>query len=224
MKKEDIDKIANLFPKNPGILARNRYLNSAVLVPLVLINDEYHLLFQKRAQGIRQEFEICFPGGKFDESTDISFEDTAVRETCEELGIDKDKITVIGQIDTLVTPVGVVVETFVAVLNINGMDDLDINKDEVEFVFSVPVSFFKEENIVRYSIRVEMHPYIIDEEGNKKDTFPAKELGLPELYHDSWHVSDHRAITYKTDYGVIWGITAEIVNDLSILISSLKGK
>ena len=94
MKKDNLKKLISNLPKYPNILGRERFFNSAVLIPLIKIKGEYHLLFQKRAATIRQGGDICFPGGGFEIGVDKSFKDTALRETFEELGIQKKDIKV----------------------------------------------------------------------------------------------------------------------------------
>src|ERR1035437_2226725 len=91
----NIEKLKYVLPKIPGILRKKEYFNSAVLIPLVWYNEEYHFLFEKRGAKIRQGSEICFPGGEYDPSSDKSLLETAIRETMEELGIKKEKIKVI---------------------------------------------------------------------------------------------------------------------------------
>ena len=87
MSKELFKSLISNLPKYPGILGKDAFFNSAVLIPFVTINNELSLLFEKRAANIRQGGEICFPGGEFDASEDDSFEQTAIRETEEETGI-----------------------------------------------------------------------------------------------------------------------------------------
>ena len=134
----------------------NLEFNSAVLIPLIHINDEYHLLFQKRANNIRQGGEVCFPGGEFDPEKDRDFLETAVRETIEEIGIKKDDIEIIGEMDTLVAPMGVTVDPFVGVLNINDLDKLNIDQTEVDRVFILPVSYFLSNNPSEYYVNLEV--------------------------------------------------------------------
>ncbi|SDC80044.1 MULTISPECIES: hypothetical protein [unclassified Candidatus Frackibacter] len=40
----DLDKIKEMLQKPPGISGKERYFNSAVLIPLVLIDGEYQFL------------------------------------------------------------------------------------------------------------------------------------------------------------------------------------
>ena len=83
MKMFDENKLIESLPKETGILGKGDFLNSAVLIPLIKLKDEYHLLFEKRAAHIRQGGEICFPGGQLDKEKDKSIIETAVRETVE---------------------------------------------------------------------------------------------------------------------------------------------
>jgi 8-oxo-dGTP pyrophosphatase MutT (NUDIX family) len=211
-KKQFIKFIKNL-PKDTNVMGRDRYFNSAVLVPLVKIEGEYYLLFQKRAANIRQGGDICFPGGGYEEE-DKSFEDTALRETKEELGIKRKNIKILGQLDTYVAPIGAVIESFVGVIKKKAVDKMVIDKREVEKTILIPIKFFKEHEPEVYTLKYEVHPYTITEDGEKEVHFPVEELGLPETYHKPWGHKRHKVWVYKYEGEVIWGITAVIVNDL----------
>lgn len=214
MNKDTIKRLINSLPESPNIMGKDRYFNSAVLVPVVTIDNELHLLFEKRADSIRQGSEICFPGGKFDPLTDSSLKETAIRETIEELGIHKDAINVLGQFDTLVASIGATVDSYLAEIEISNLDELNINGGEVEKVFTLPVSFFLENPVETYQVRLIVEPSYINKKGEEVVLLPGKQLGLPEIYHGPWGGTRHRVLVYKTDEGPLWGITAEIVNDL----------
>jgi 8-oxo-dGTP pyrophosphatase MutT (NUDIX family) len=218
MKTSDLKRLINNLPETPEIQGRQSFFNSAVIVPLIEIDAHLHLLFEKRAADIRQASEICFPGGKFDPKNDRSYQDTAVRETVEEIGIDPHSINVIGRLNTLITPMGVIVETFPAVLQSDSINKLNINKAEVDKVFTVPVAHFLESEPDFYYVRVEIQPTIIDQEGKTQVLFPTKELGLPPKYHQPWGGNKMRVLVYRTETETIWGITAEIVHNLINLI------
>ena len=66
MKKDCLKRLVSNLPKHPNVLGISRFFNSAVLIPLVKIDGEYNLIFQKRAANIRQGGDICFPGGGFE--------------------------------------------------------------------------------------------------------------------------------------------------------------
>ena len=207
--------ISNLFYKESAIIGRENYLNSAVLIPIVSIDGRENVIFQKRSQTVRQPGEVSFPGGHFDEDKDRDFLSTAIRETCEELGITKQQISVLGKLGTLVAPMGVVVEAYIGILNINSMDELVIDKKEVEKVFLVPIDFFIMNNPSEYLTRLELHPSIIKENGDKEELLPVKDLGLPDQYALPWRHGKHRVLVYQNAEQIIWGITAELIYELS---------
>ena len=214
MKKEHLKDLISNLPKKPGVLGRNRFFNSAVLIPLVKIKGEYFLLFQKRAAHIRQGGDICFPGGKFEKDIDKNFKQTALRETYEELGIEKKHIKVIGQLDTYVAPIGTVIESFVGIVKKKAVKNMKIDKNEVEKTLLIPLSFFKETDPIEYTLSHEIQPYRIDKDGNKEILFPVDELGLPDTYKQPWGNKKHKIWVYKYEGEVIWGITSVIINDL----------
>lgn len=213
MKKKELKKLIKNLPQIPNVMARDRYFNSAVLIPLVKIDKEYYLLLQKRAAHIRQGGDICFPGGRYEDG-DKSYKHTALRETKEELGIDKIDIKVLGQLDTYVAPIGAVIESFVARVKKKAVKNMTIDKNEVEKTILVPLKFFKENPPTEYTLRYEVQPFSIDEEGNKEIHFPVEELGLPESYQKPWGHKRHKVWVYEYEDNVIWGLTAVIINDL----------
>jgi len=214
MRTIDFDKLKQVLPKIPGILRKKEYFNAAVLIPLVWYNEEYHFLFEKRGAKIRQGSEICFPGGEFDAGSDKSLLETAIRETMEELGVKKDKIKVIGKIDILVGNMGVTVDPFLAEIKINNIDELSPDKDEVEKVFLIPVSYFYGTPPETYYLKLEVHPFYTNINGEKIDLFPAKELDLPEKYLAPWTAGKHKVFAWRTKEGTIWGITAALINEV----------
>ncbi len=218
----DFKKLKEKFPPHPGILQKEEYLNTAVLIPLIDIDNEYHFLFEKRSANIRQGGEICFPGGEYDETIDLNFEETAVRETVEELGIDKKDIEVIGELGTLIGPMGITLNAFVGELKLKDIDNYNIDKLEVEKIFTIPVSFFQDNPAEIYHVRLEAHPYYFDKNGEKIILLPVQELKLPERYANPWGFRKRKVLVYKTGEDVVWGMTAnliyEFVNKLNQLL------
>ncbi len=214
MNKLNIEKLKKLLPSTPGILRKEEYFNSAVLIPLVYTKGEYHLLFEKRSENIRQGGEICFPGGEYDRLSDKSFEETAIREAEEELGISRNEINIIGAMDTLIGPMGVTVDSFIAELKIDGILNLKYDKNEVAKVFLVPVSYFLNNPAKEYFVRLEVHSSFIDKNGMKVELLPVKELNLPQRYHNPWGGRKRKIYVYQTEGEVIWGITAELIKEV----------
>ncbi len=214
MKKDNLKKLVSNLPKHPNVLGRDNFFNSAVLIPLVKIKGEYHLLFQKRAVHIRQGGDICFPGGGFEKGIDKDFKDTALRETFEELGIQKKDIKILGQLDTYMAPIGTIIESFVAKVKKKAYENMKIDFNEVEKTLLIPISFFKENEPDEYTLAHEIQPYKIHENGEKEIFFPVEELGLPETYRKPWGNKRHKVWVYKYEGEVIWGITSVIIKEL----------
>lgn len=207
-----IESLSNKLNKS-DILGREEAFNTAVIIPLVSVNDDLSLLFEKRAKNIRQGSEICFPGGMFDKEVDNNYLDTAIRETNEELGIEKDKIRNIGKLGSFVNVNNVIVESFVAELKINSLDEIETDPKEVERIFTVPISYFKQNKPGEYNVKIEASPYKINENGEKTILFPTEELNLPRRYHKPWGQRMRKIYVYKYDGEIIWGITAFLTKE-----------
>lgn len=208
----DIEKYKKTLPNIPGIQGKDEYFNSSVLVLIVNISGRDHFVFQKRSAKIRQGGEICFPGGKIDKN-DKSPLETALRETKEELGLDKSMITVIGQMDTIFAPIGATVDAFLGYIDKFDINEIKENKEEVEEVIILPVDDFK--NPKYYKVILEILPSKVDKDsGEEVVLLPAYELGLPEKYSKPWGGFQHKVIVYDTPKGVIWGITARLVHEI----------
>ena len=207
MNNENLKKLISNLPNIPGILGINEYFNSAVLVPFFFVDGEYHLLFEKRAAKISQGGEICFPGGGIEDSDENSTK-TAIRETEEEIGISNDKITVLGKLDTLIGPRGITVEPIVAELKMNSIEECILDKTEVEKVFSVPVSYFKQNKPSSYKVHSKINYKMFNENGEEESLIPlnSQEKSYTENVRD--------VLVYKTNGEVIWGITARLIFEI----------
>ena len=67
----------------------------AVLIPFVTTEEGKALLLEVRSQLVKQPGEICFPGGRVEAGETPA--ETAVRETCEELGLKPEDIEVFAE-------------------------------------------------------------------------------------------------------------------------------
>lgn len=109
---------------------------AAVLIPLCSYKGELGLLYTLRSIKLRSGGgQASFPGGMRDES-DADLQETALRETWEELRIPKEKIDVwtagnlIGKTDVNVMPVLAYIGEVVP-------EELEINHDEVDEAFVI---------------------------------------------------------------------------------------
>lgn len=171
---------------------------AAVLVPLLDTEQGPAVLFEVRAAGLDwQPGDVCFPGGRY-ECCDGSLAKTAVRETCEELGIGEDKIALCGEMDYLVTHMGPIIHPFVGKL----ADDIELslNPSEVAEVFSVPLKF-----LINYQPRV-AHMELAN---RAAEDFPFDLL--PRHPHDWYKRKGYNIYFYEYQGHVIWGLTARIL-------------
>ncbi|MDD4960793.1 MAG: CoA pyrophosphatase [Candidatus Marinimicrobia bacterium] len=199
-----------------------KYLNTAVLITLVRFGGKTHLVFEERSADIVQGSEICFPGGRFDKVKDRTLKDTAIRESCEELGISRKQISIRGKLGTLIAPVGVMVEAYIGNIKINSINELNINRDEVEKVFTLPLSWFRANPAREHYLQIEIHPFHYNDNMEKEHFFPVKDYALPERYEEPWKGRKHPVFVYPSEYGVIWGITAELIRDFLTSEYALK--
>lgn len=112
---------------------------AAVLAPLYALDGRPHLLFTRRSTDLRvHKGEISFPGGSRDLS-DASLENTALRETHEELGVAPARVEVIGALPPVFATVSnFFVTPFVGWLG-EGLPPLYPNPREVAEVIQAPL-------------------------------------------------------------------------------------
>lgn len=205
------------------IIGSEELFRSAVLVPFVTIDGVESILFEKRSPNIRQGGEICFPGGGVDDEDDTTIE-TVIRETIEETGISRDKISVHESAGYLVTRTGALIEVYIGRMEISSLEELSPNPDEVDRLFTVPVSFFLDNEPEYFNYRLTVEPWYVDN-GERVELFPAEKLGLPESYWQPWSHQKNRFVVYRWGSGldkvVIWGITARIMNTVRKLMKKI---
>lgn len=219
MNRKQLKKLKPILEDEGKLIGVDGYLQAAVLIPLFEKEGELFILFEKRSAGIRQGGEVSFPGGEI-EVKDGNPIQTAIRETVEELGFPQEKISVITKLGVLVSPRGLIVHTYIGELEIQSLEELNFSRDEVEKVFSLPVSFFENNTPEEFDLKYEILPYYIDEDGNKIELLPVKELNLPPRYSEPWGGRKHKVLVYKTKETPIWGLTAQIISEFLQRIKS----
>ncbi|HHX59918.1 MAG TPA: CoA pyrophosphatase [Epulopiscium sp.] len=202
----------------PHYINGDEYFQSSVLMTFIIKDDDYFLVLEQRSTHISQAGEVCFPGGRFDATVDLSTKDTAIRETCEELGVEVSQIKKVRYWGTYIAPMYTLIDVYIGFLDINSMpiDDvhsLPINKKEVEKLIVVPYSYFLEHSPLSYEIDNWSTPYRLssDEDSKELSIFPTKELGLPSRYHKPWQGKPRQVYLYPTQDVPIWGVTANIL-------------
>ncbi len=175
------------------------YLRSAVLVPLVRREGRLGVLFEVRSAALTwQPGDICFPGGRI-ELDDAGAEAAAVRETREELSLPDSAIEVIGPLNAMVSPIGVMIHPYAAF--INNFDLIRPNHGEVSEVFVAPLDYLLAVEPLTAHMEVATRPLA---------DFPLNLL--PPSYARDWkRRTTYPVLFYQYGGHVIWGLTARVL-------------
>jgi 8-oxo-dGTP pyrophosphatase MutT (NUDIX family) len=131
-----MQKIAEVRPIRPA----------AVLVPIV-DHPEPTVLLTQRAQHLPDHpGQVSFPGGKIDKG-DTDPRASALRETEEEIGLDRAHIEPLGYLDLYMTTLGYRIVPVIA--RVKPGFSLKLNVSEVDATFEVPLAFLMDQNNVQ---------------------------------------------------------------------------
>lgn len=128
---------------------REGYRKAAVLIPLVAAERDWEVILTRRNGDLpHHRGQIAFPGGSADEGETCV--QAALREAQEEIGLDPAQVEVLGCHDDIWTPSGFIISPVVGILTNHG--PLTPNPEEVARVFSVPLSFFADEDAAQRQV------------------------------------------------------------------------
>lgn len=115
---------------------------AAVLIPLCIVKDEISLLYTLRTNNLkRNSGQVSFPGGM--REIDEQLQDTALRESCEELGVSKTSIDIWGSGRFIVNK-DIAIMPFLGNIGVIEPENLNISSEEVQYAFAVPIRHFCE--------------------------------------------------------------------------------
>ena len=191
--------------------------SSAVLIPFLIRDGAYHVLYEIRAAKLRsQPGEICFPGGRI-EAGETPLE-TAVREATEELCIDRGRIEIVGALDDTIGPGTIPLFTYIALLH-----DYEGTRScaEVDAVFTQPLDWI---------LANDPEIYRIDLERKMPEDFPYEYVPGGRDYR--WREQFYSVPFYpglQTELSlfevprtqkmpVLWGVTARVTHSLAVLL------
>jgi 8-oxo-dGTP pyrophosphatase MutT (NUDIX family) len=130
-------------PELRHFIVRDGLRDAAVLIPVVDHKDGATVILTKRTEKLRHHSgQVASPGGSID-PTDASAEDAALRETEEEIGLDRGFVEVIGRLPDYVSGSGYRVAPVLGVVRPGFL--LTLNVDEVDDAFEVPLAFLMDE-------------------------------------------------------------------------------
>ncbi|MFL2722997.1 MAG: NUDIX hydrolase [Gammaproteobacteria bacterium] len=170
--------------KQINLIEATQYKKAGVLI-LLLKEDkdaEYKIVFTKRSTKLKTHSgEVSFPGGKW-EDADNSLYETALRESNEEINLNIENVTKLGNLNFLLSRHKIEVNPYVGYLN--KFQEFEGNF-EIEEIFTVPISFLSDSKNVTYK------------EFNRKDL---------KVYIPSWVYNGNRI------WGLTAMITADFLN------------
>ena len=184
----------------------------AILVPLVEVEGELCLLFETRAETLigHQPGEVCFPGGRREarERPD----ETALRETFEELGIPPEEVELLAPLDVIQDISDRVIYPYLGKVSPQGLAQLRPSPAEVKNAFFVPLDFLRQypEEVYRYKVAAQVD-----------GSFPFQRMGFPADY--PWRSGWMDVPLYEYQGHFIWGLTARTVRWLLRELDKMEG-
>ncbi len=120
-------------------LKKNGFRHSAVLVPIVRESGADCFVLTRRSEHLpHHKGQISFPGGAMEEGE--SAEETALRESMEEIALASDRVRIVCRLNDIWTPSQYIITPVVGL--IESAERLTANPSEVDRVFTVPVDYF----------------------------------------------------------------------------------
>ena len=144
---------------------------------------------------------MCFPGGQVEPGE--TPEETALRETEEELAIPRREIELLGRPDFICSQAGFLLQPVLGLVSPAGLAALSPSPAEVAEVFAVPLSFFRE---------TEPEMYVYDLLPRVPADFPYDAVGVPPDYR--WSRGKVEVPVWRWQGRAVWGMTARITADI----------
>lgn len=180
-----------LRKRQPRVRAEWDARPAAVLIPLYRDNGSWHALYTRRTDDLEaHRGQVSFPGGVL-EPDDTDAQQTALREASEEIGIAREDVRILGQLDPLLTVTQFQIVPFVA--SIPWPYPLVINTAEVARAFGVPLGWLANPDNLEIRKR---QPFV-----------PGPEI---DVYYFKPYSNE-----------VIWGATARLTLQLLEIVSKL---
>jgi 8-oxo-dGTP pyrophosphatase MutT (NUDIX family) len=166
---------------------------AAVLLPLTRIDNHWHIIFTRRNNDLPEHSgQVAFPGGRADLG-DSSPEETALRETYEEIGLNPSSVRVLGRMKSFLTITNYKVKPVVG--SVPWPFPIRLARVEVSRVFTIPFEWLADP---------------LNHEVQQR-RMPAPLPSIPVIYFKPY------------DGEVLWGVSAYIIiNLLEILVGNAR--
>lgn len=204
MLKMDLEQVFSKINNHKATILGENFRIYSILVPLIMKDDEIHVLFEVRSMEMRsQPGEICFPGGRV-EKQDLTPMDAAIRETAEELGIETNTVRHVHPLDYIAQSMeGRIIYPFLGFID---SESLDPNPSEVKEVFTVPLKHLLKQQPEKHSLQFQV---------GSNDHFPFHLIPGGREYPFRREITEY--FYFYEDY-CIWGLTAKILNHFLSLL------
>ncbi len=140
------DEVDGDYHLNDGMkesIISNAVKPAAVLIGLIEREGLINVILTKRTEALNNHSgQIAFPGGRID-ADDASSEAAALREAWEEIGLDINEVEIVGRLPDYHTGSGYKVAPIIGFVREGA--DFEINPDEVDYMFEVPLAFLMDE-------------------------------------------------------------------------------
>ena len=126
------------FDLNPDMAFNQKlnFLEASVLIPILTFKQGLEILLTQRSVNLKNHpGQISFPGGK-KEKFDRSPVETALRETEEEVGLNRQLVEIIASLPTHKTATGFIIRPYIGIVSQSFQETLQC--DEVDEIFTVP--------------------------------------------------------------------------------------
>ncbi len=198
--KDCLEKVVSVFSAHEAepVWRLRRF---AVLALLTERDGALHFILNKRAAGVNQPGDICFPGGHWEKGETL--EETARRETEEEIGIPRDSIRILGKSDFMLTIYRGMIQPYIGYVPEEIYREAMPNPKEVEEIFTVPLQYFLETEPERYDTVWKVA---------ESDDFPYERIAGGREYPFSKGRTTQ--LFYEYNGYTIWGFTAQVIRNI----------
>ncbi len=187
-------------PYPPGFI-QNPTRPAAVLLPLLIQNSTWHLLYIHRTHHEQDPHagQVAFPGGARDPN-DTDPTSNALRETHEELGIEPADVEILGQLNDFITITGFQVTPVVG--RIPWPYELKLAPNEVSHYFTIPLDWLAKSD--NYSIR------------DRK--LPEPFSSIPVIYYQPYEGEVLWGASARFTLGLIFSLFEDPVSDFCLIL------
>ncbi|PWH16287.1 MAG: CoA pyrophosphatase [Anaerolineae bacterium] len=181
---------ANAFYQNRNFAFSVPPTQAAILVPFVLVNQQWSLLFIRRSiSNDPHSGQVAFPGGRIEDS-DSSPEMASLRESKEEIGLSPEDVELVGKLPPLLTVTNYQIQPIVGIVPYPY--PFHPSPSEVQKIFTIPLHWLA--NPANYQVEDRQLPLPVGK--------------VSTIYYKP----------YQDE--VLWGASAQIVHILLKLIKT----